>query len=216
MVFFSTSLSSANDHPRISFPQQRPRRWHLHRNQVIFFFFKGQIDGQIFFSSTIMTSSKLSPPSCLKEFDHSDVSSYRISECLRLLKLSPFVSQLRSPCALIQCEMAQREAKEMAPERERKKRTSRQYWSDVDTSHALYHTEHTHFVHLLIICHPLLSGTWRNCAKGFHGDAHEYWTLNKWLLDSNSLLWLNKIFGRHWESQRCHKWPHNKCEPAIQ
>lgn len=79
------------------------------------------MDG-FFFSSMIMTFSKLSPLSCLKEFDHSDVSSYRISECPRLLKLSPFISQPRSPCALIQCEMAEREAKEMDPERERKKK----------------------------------------------------------------------------------------------
>lgn len=95
------------------------------------FFFKGQIDGQIFFSSMIMTFSKLSPLSCLKGFDPSDVSSYRISECPRLLKLSPFISQLRSPCALIQCEMTEREAKEKAPERERKKNTSQQYCSDM-------------------------------------------------------------------------------------
>lgn len=73
-----------------------------------------------FFSSMIMTFSKLL--SCFKEFNHSDVSSYRISECPRLLKLSPFISQLRSPCALIQYEMAEREAKEMAPEREKKKK----------------------------------------------------------------------------------------------
>lgn len=68
----------------------------------------------------IMTFSKLL--SCFKEFNHSDVSSYRISECPPLLKLSPFISQLSRPCALIQCEMAERQAKEMGPERGKKKK----------------------------------------------------------------------------------------------
>lgn len=68
---------------------------------------------------------------------------------------------------------------------------------------------------MLIICHLLLGVTWWNSARGFHGNTPEYWPLNTWLLDLNSLLWLNKMFGMHWQNQRCIVWRYKKYDSAI-
>ena len=87
------------------------------------------------------------------------------------------------------------------------------------TSQCLFYTQtqtythtHTHVNYLSssVRCHMV-----ETVPGGFHGNTPEYWRLNKWLLDSDNLLWLNKMFGMHGQSQGCIVWQCNKCDSAI-